>query len=111
MAEKSHASSRSKAVLGGKGKSKSKGGKKPHHIEIHRGKSGGFIVKHHHDLPEDGGAPEEPDQHIVPDMDSLQSHVADNMGDQPPMPASAAPAPAPAPAPAAGGPAPAPAGM
>ena len=109
MAEtKSHASSRSKAVLGGKGKSKSKGGKKPHHIEIHRGKSGGFIVKHHH-LADDGAAPEEPDQHIVPDMDSLQSHVADNMGDQPPMPAPAASAAVPAgPAPAPAGPAPAP---
>jgi hypothetical protein len=55
----------------------------------------------------------EPDQHVVPDLDALQSHVADNMGDQPPMEAQAAApaAPAPAPAPAAGGPAPAPAGM
>jgi len=105
MAEKSHASSRSKAVLGGKGKSKSKGGKKPHSIHVKRGKSGGFIVTHHHAPDADGQTPE-PEDHIVPDLDALQSHVADNMGDQ-----GAAPPPTPEPAPAAAaGPAPAPAG-
>jgi hypothetical protein len=27
---------------------------------------------------------QEPTEHVVPDADQLQQHVADNMGDQPP---------------------------
>ena len=93
MAE--HAS-RAKSMMGGKKSSGKKSGKKPHHIEIHRGKSGGFIV-HHHFKADAGGMPEEPEQHVVPDVGALQDHVADTMGDQGP-----APSPSPAPAAAAG---------
>ena len=112
MAEKSHGSSRAKAVLGGKGKSKSKGGKKPHSIHIKRGHSGGFIVTHHH-APSDDGSQQEPEDNVVPDLAALHDHVDQSMGDQAaaPPPTPPEPAPSPAPAPAAGGAAPAPAGM
>jgi hypothetical protein len=92
MADK-HSNSRAHSVMGGthKSKSKSKSGKKPHSMHIRRGKSGGFIVQHHHE-PDDAGMTPPPDDHVVPDMASLQSHIADNMGDQ-----GAAPAPAPPP--------------
>ena len=101
---KSESSSRAKSGMGGKSKSSSKkSGKKPHSMHIKRGKSGGFIVTHHH-LPDETGAMAEPEDHVVPDMDSLQSHVQDGMGDQGPAPmpqqaqaASAAAAPAPQP--------------
>lgn len=78
---------RSKAGMGGK-KSSKKSGKKPHSIHVKRGKSGGFIATHHHQA-EDGQAPE-PEDHVIPDLQSLQSHMAENMGDQ-----GAAPAPSP----------------
>jgi hypothetical protein len=104
---KSTSSSRAHSVLGGHGKAKSSSkGKKPHSIHIKRGHSGGFIATHHH-LPDENGMTPEPEDHVVPDMDSLQSHIQDNMGDQGPAPA-AAPEPAPA-APAGGPPAAAPA--
>lgn len=54
-------------------------------MHIKRGKSGGFIVSHHH-APDETGAMQEPDDHVIPDMQALQSHVADNMGDQGPAP-------------------------
>jgi hypothetical protein len=110
MAEKSHGSSRAKAVLGGKGKSKSKGGKKPHHLTIRHGKSGGHIVTHHFEPDEDGMA--QPDEeHVLPDKSSLLDHIDQNVPDNPAPPPTPEPAPSPAPAPAAGGAAPAPAGM
>jgi len=101
MADKSHAGSRAKSVLGGKGKSKSKGGKHPHELHIRRGSKGGFIVRHSHKPDADTGITPEDEEHPISDIDSLHDHVDQAMGDQPPMPA---PAPAPA------GPAPAPAG-
>lgn len=112
MAKESHGSSRAKSVLGGHGKSKSKGGKKPHSMHIKRAHSGGFVVTHHH-APADDGSMSDPDEdHVVPDLDSLHDHIDQNMGDQGPAPITPPPAaPAPAPAPAAGGAAPAPAGM
>jgi hypothetical protein len=79
---------RSKAGMGGK-KSSKKSGKKPHSIHIRRGKSGGFIATHHHQA-DDGGQAPEPEDHVVPDLQSLQSHIAENMGDQ-----GAAPPPSP----------------
>ena len=92
-----------------KSKSKSKGGKKPHSIHIRRGKSGGFISEHHF-LPDEDGMTPPSEEHVQPDMASLQAHVADQMGDQGPAPApapdpaaAAAAAAAPAPAPAAPG--------
>lgn len=91
MAEK-HTGSRAKAVLGGKGKSKSKSGKKPHSIHVKRGKSGGFIVTHHH-APDDAGVTPEPEDHVVPDLDSLHQHVDDSMGDQGPAPVPEPPTP------------------
>jgi hypothetical protein len=106
MAEKSHASSRSKAVLGGKGKSKSKGGKshKPHEIHIRAGKSGGHIVRHTYKPDADTGEMPEEEEHVLPDQASMLQHVADNTDNNPaPQPT---PEPA-APAPAAAGPAPA----
>lgn len=105
MAGKTHTGSRASSVLGGKGKSKSKSsGKKPHSIHVKRGKSGGFIVTHHH-APDETGAMPEPEDHVVPDMDSLHDHMDQNMGDQGPAPA---PAPEPSPAGASAAVAPAP---
>jgi hypothetical protein len=78
--------------MGGK-KSKSKSGKKPHHLEIHRGKSGGFIA-HHHFSPEEDGSMPETEQHVVPDMNSLHDHLDQTMGDQGAAPAAAPPEPA-----------------
>lgn len=99
---KSNAGSRAKAVLGGKSKkSKTSKGKKPHEIHIRRGKSGGFIVRHSF-KPEPGaqGVMPEDEEHVLPDVDSLQQHVGEAMADQPdqatppppPSPTGAAPA-------------------
>ena len=112
MAEKSHGSSRSKAVLGGKGKSKSKSGKHPHHLTIRHGKSGGHVVTHHFD-PDADGMSQPDEEHILPDKQSLLDHISQNVPDNP------APAPTPDPnaaaaqagPPAAGAGAPPPPGM
>ena len=114
MAEKSHTSSRSKAVLGGKGKSKSKGSKHhPHEIRIRKGKSGGHIVTHH-ELPDDSGVAPEPEEHVMPDQDALLQHIQQNTDNSPAPQASdpnAAAGPA-GPAPTApAGPQPPPPGM
>ena len=90
---------RGKGTMGGKGKKKkaSKGGKKRvHKMTIRHAKSGGYIVEHHA-KPENGQTPEPPEEHAVPDMEGLQQHVADNMGQEP------EPQQAPPPVPAAGG--------
>jgi len=72
--------SRSKAAMGGGHKSKKSSGSKAHSIHIHRGKSGGFVVHHH---SKEG----EVEQHVLPDLASLQQHIGDQMGDQGPAPA------------------------
>ncbi len=118
MAKDTH--SRAHSVLGGSHKSKGKKGKKAHSMHIKRGKSGGFIVQHHGAPDENGMTPPLDDPHVVPDMSALQSHIADNMGDQGPVappspdmsqagPGAGAPPAAPAAGPGAG--APPPAGM
>lgn len=89
MAEKaSH--SRAKSAMGGSHKTG-----KPHSIHVRRGKSGGFIAHHHH-MPDESGMAAPPEEHVIPDLASLQDHMQQNMGDQPP-------APAPTPDPAAAG--------
>ena len=90
MAEK-HSSSRAHSVLGGHGKAKSKGGKKPHEIHIRRGHKGGFIVRHTHKPDPDTGVMPEEEEHPISDINSLHDHVDQAMGDQPPMPAAPAP--------------------
>ena len=91
--------SRATAGMGGgkksgkSGKSGSKG-KHPHSIHIKRGASGGFIVTHHHKAKE-GEQAQEPEDHVVPDMDQLQQHLAENMGDQPDQGAEPSPEAAP----------------
>ena len=57
-------------------------------MHVKRAKSGGFIVTHHHKA-DAGEMAAEPEDHVVPDLQSVQSHMADNMGDQPPAPAAA----------------------
>ena len=114
MSETKHSSSRAKATMGSK-KSGKKSGKKPHSMHIKRGKSGGFIVEHHHQA-DDGDMTPEPEDHVVPDLASLHDHIDQNMGDQEPAPSpdmsqatpaaggpAASPAPTPAPGPAAPG--------
>lgn len=63
-------------------------------MHVRRAKSGGFIAKHDMDEGQTG----QPDEHVLPDMSALQSHVDDHMGGE--MQESA-PAPAASPAPAA----------
>ena len=110
MAKNSSSSSRAHAVLGGSHKSKSKSGKKPHHISIRHGKSGGHIVTHHFE-PDETGASTPDEEHIMPDkaalMDHLDQNIPDNPAPQAPPPdASAAAGPgAGAPPPAAAPPA------
>ena len=58
-----------KEVVRGEGKKK-----KPKRMTIENGESGGHIVKHDH---ADGTS----EQHAIPDMKSLLSHVSDHMGE------------------------------
>lgn len=79
-------SERAKSHMGGSKKSEKKSeshGDKPHEMHIKRAHGGGFIVKHHPKQKADGSMGESTD-HVVPDADQLQSHIADNLGDQPP---------------------------
>jgi hypothetical protein len=76
-------SSRGKSAMGGgKSHSKAKSSHKPHEIHIRRGHSGGFIAKHIHKTDPDTGVTPEEEEHVLADMPSLQSHIAENMGDQ-----------------------------
>lgn len=95
------------AMSGGSKKSskKSKTKKHPKEMHIRRGKSGGFIAKHIHDTDPDapGMAPEPDEEHVLPNLDALHSHIDANMGDQAAAPqAEPAPDPSAAPAPAGG---------
>jgi hypothetical protein len=73
-------------------------------MEIRRGASGGYIATHHM-KPKLGEMQDEPEEHVLPDMNQLQQHLSENMGDQPDQQAQPSPA-AGAPPPAAGGGAP-----
>jgi hypothetical protein len=98
MAEKSHAGSRAKSVLGGKGKSKSKSkGHKPHELHIRPGKSGGHIVRHSFKPDADTGATPEDEEHILPDQASMLQHVADNTDNNPAPPPTPEPVAQPGP--------------
>ena len=94
--------------MGGGAKSKSSKSKshRPHSLHVKRGKSGGFIVTHHH-APADDGTQEPDEDHVVGSMDDLHQHMDDAMGDQGPAP-SAAPEPVAQAAPAQAAPAPQP---
>src|SRR6185312_3291057 len=86
---------RAKSHMGGskpKSKSKSSSGDKPYEIHVRRAHGGGFIAKHHKKR-KPGEMDEEPQEHVIPDIDQLQQHIADNMGDQPPAGEGPAPAP------------------
>jgi hypothetical protein len=95
--------SRSKSVLGGGGKSKSSSskGKRPHSVHVKHGASGGYIATHHfkHKQGED---PIDPEDHVLPDQQAMLDHMEANMPDQgaePPAASAAAPAVPPAAAP------------
>ena len=103
MAKNSSSSSRAHAVLGGSHKSKSKSGHKPHSMHVKRGKSGGFVVTHHHQMSDDGTMPPDED-HIAPDLQSLHDHIDANMGDQGPAPQAPPPDQSMAAGPGAGAP-------
>lgn len=90
--------SRAHSVLGGKSKSK---GRHPHSIHVRRGKSGGYIAEHHFKAESPDQPTPESEEHVLPDLDALQDHMADNMGDQPDQ--EAAPAPSPEATPGGGG--------
>lgn len=107
MEKKSKVSS----VLGGSKPTKKSGGKKSggkHKVKrmtIHHAKNGGYIISHDmENEPDEPGESSDPEEHIAPDMNSLQGHVAEHMaqpeaGPEPsPSPAGAPPAPPAAPA-------------
>lgn len=73
--------SRATSHMGGKKSGKAKSGKKPHSIHVRRAHSGGFVATHHHKMADDGSMPED-EEHVIPDMQALQQHMQDNMGDQ-----------------------------
>jgi hypothetical protein len=76
--------SRSKSGMGGsKSKSKSSGSG-PHEIHIKRAHGGGFIAKHHKKKKAGQLMDEEPQEHVLADLDQLKQHMDDHMGDQPP---------------------------
>ena len=79
-------SNRASSAMGGggkKSKSKSKGKKKHvHEMHIRHSANGGYIAKH---VPPPGADQMQgPEEHTLPDMDSLASHVQDNMASPPP---------------------------
>lgn len=72
------------AMGGSKSKSKGskgkKGGKHVHEMHIRHAANGGYIARH--DFKQQPGAqqqPQEPEEHALPDMNSLSQHVQDNM--------------------------------
>lgn len=78
------------ALMGGKKKSekkpaKKKGGKKVKGMHVRKADSGGFIAKH--DAPDEGAA----EEHVLPDMAALQSHMSDHMGEDEVGPAPVSP--------------------
>ena len=86
---------RGETVMGGGKKSKKKSKKKPvHEMRIRHAANGGYIAKHSF-KPRPGEQPEEDEEHAIPDVNSLQDHVADHM--------STPPAPSPVPSPSGGG--------
>jgi hypothetical protein len=70
--------------------------KKVKGMHVRKATSGGFIVKHDMDnagAPSDGKMPEQ-EEHAIPDMAALQSHMQDHMGEEASAGAPAAAAPA-----------------
>ncbi len=68
--------------------------KKVKGMHVRKATSGGFIVKHDMDNvggPSDGKMPEQ-EEHAVPDMAALQSHMQDHMGEEEAGPSAGAPA-------------------
>lgn len=75
--------SRSKSGMGGRKSGKtSKPG--PHEIHIKRAHGGGFIAKHHKKKKAGQLMDEEPQEHVLSDLDQLKQHMDEHMGDQPP---------------------------
>jgi hypothetical protein len=69
-----------KKVMGGKSKKKKSG--KVKHMHIRHATSGGYIVGH--DMAQTPGQPmQEPEEHAVPDIAALQSHVQEHMQEPP----------------------------
>lgn len=84
---------RAKSHMGGskpKSKSSSKSHSKPHSIHVKRAHGGGFIATHH-TKSKPGEDIQEPQEHVLSDMNQLGQHMQDNLGDQPP--AGGAPVP------------------
>lgn len=72
--------SRAKTAMGGGSKKdKKKKGKKAHKMSIRRSANGGYIAENHYQPEQAGGAAPEPEEHALPDMDSLLGHVSDHM--------------------------------
>lgn len=70
------------------------GGKsKPvHRMHIRRGAKGGFIAEHHFKRQGEE-MPEEPEEHVISDLQGLHDHMDEHMADQPDQQSAPAPAP------------------
>lgn len=75
---------RATASMGKGGKKKSKKSKRHvHEMTIRHSANGGYIARHSFKQPP-GGEMQEPEEHTVPDVNALASHVQDNMATPPP---------------------------
>lgn len=86
MAE--HKESRAKSAMSGKKSSKKRTGRKVREMHIKPGKSGGYLVRH--DLEPQSkddmmnamqGGDSNTEDHSVPDLPSMQAHIAEHMPD------------------------------
>ncbi len=72
------------AVMGALGRRKKGGKGKVASIHVRRASSGGFIARHEMEQKGEGDMPGGgAEEHILPDMTSLQAHMGQAMGDQP----------------------------
>jgi hypothetical protein len=83
------AESRAKSAMSGKKSSKKRTGRKVREMHIKPGKSGGYLVRH--DLEPQSkedmmnamqGGDSNTEDHSVPDLASMQSHIAEHMPEQ-----------------------------
>lgn len=88
--------SRASDVLGGAGHKEGKKKHKVHAIHSRRAKSGGYIAEHHFqpEEPTEAGGPTPPtplpEEHVVPNMEALQAHMAQHLPEQEPEEPAAA---------------------
>jgi len=76
---------RARAALGGhKGGAHKAHKGHVHSVHVRRAAGGGFIAKNEREQdPNDPGMGGPPEEHVLPDQESLVQHMQDHLGDQP----------------------------